>query len=82
MLGWVRKRFCADLAIDLGTTSTQIGLPGDGIRIDEPSVVAVPRGTNRVVGRGAAVGKLAYQMLRENAGRRRRPIHPKARRHQ
>jgi rod shape-determining protein MreB len=63
MLGWVRKRFCADLAIDLGTTSTQIGLPRDGIRIDEPSVVAVPRGTHRVVGRGAAVGKLAYQML-------------------
>ncbi len=63
MLGWVRKRFCSDLAIDLGTTSTQIGVPGQGIRIDEPSVVAVPRGTNRVFGKGAAVGKLAYQML-------------------
>ncbi len=63
MLSWIRKRLCADLAIDLGTTSTQIGLPGEGIRIDEPSVVAVPRGTNRVAGRGAAVGKLAYQML-------------------
>ena len=63
MLGWVRKRFCSDLAIDLGTTSTQIGLPGEGIRIDEPSVVAVPRGSHRVVGRGAAVGKLAYQLL-------------------
>lgn len=54
---------CSDLAIDLGTTSTQIGLPGEGIRIDEPSVVAVAKGANRVVGRGAAVGKLAYQML-------------------
>jgi rod shape-determining protein MreB and related proteins len=63
MLAWVRKRLCSDLAIDLGTSSTQIGLPGDGIRIDEPSVVAVPKGARRVVGRGAAVGKLAYQML-------------------
>ena len=63
MLRWVRKRICHDLAIDLGTTSTQIGLPGEGIRLDEPSVVAVARGANRVIGRGAAVGKLAYQML-------------------
>ncbi|MFN9720756.1 MAG: rod shape-determining protein [Planctomycetota bacterium] len=63
MFGWLRKRMCSDLAIDLGTTSTQIGLPGEGIRIDEPSVVAVAKGANRVVGRGAAVGKLAYQML-------------------
>ncbi|MBL8815139.1 MAG: rod shape-determining protein [Planctomyces sp.] len=63
MLTWIRKRFCADMAIDLGTTSTQIGMPGEGIRLDEPSVVAVPRGSHRVAGRGAAVGKLAYQML-------------------
>jgi len=63
MLAWLRKRLCSDLAIDLGTSSTRIGLPGDGIRIDEPSVVAVAKGARRVMGRGAAVGKLAYQML-------------------
>jgi len=63
MLNWLRQRFCTDLAIDLGTTSTQIGLPGEGIRIDEPSVVAVPAGSRMVAGRGAAVGKLAHQML-------------------
>lgn len=63
MLNWMRQRFCSDLAIDLGTTSTQIGLPGEGIRLDEPSVVAVPTGSSRVAGRGAAVGKLAHQML-------------------
>jgi len=63
MLNWLRQRFCTDLAIDLGTTSTQIGLPGEGIRIDEPSVVAVPAGSRLVAGRGAAVGKLAHQML-------------------
>jgi len=63
MLGWLRKRLCADLAIDLGTTSTRIGLPGEGIRLDEPSVVAVLRTGHRVAGRGTAVGKLASQML-------------------
>ncbi|MEO2032249.1 MAG: rod shape-determining protein [Planctomycetaceae bacterium] len=59
----MRQRFCSDLAIDLGTTSTQIGLPGEGIRLDEPSVVAVPTGSRQVAGRGAAVGKVAHQML-------------------
>ncbi len=63
MLSWLRKRICADLAIDLGTSTTQIGLPGEGIRLDEPSVVAVARGAQRVAGRGTAVGKLAWQML-------------------
>ncbi|MFN9826672.1 MAG: rod shape-determining protein [Planctomyces sp.] len=63
MLHWRRRRFCADLAIDLGTTSTQIGRPGDGVRLDEPSVVAVSRTGGRVAGRGTAVGKLAWQML-------------------
>jgi rod shape-determining protein MreB len=63
MLNWMRQRFCSDLAIDLGTTSTQIGLPGEGIRLDEPSVVAVPAGSRQVAGKGAAVGKLAHQML-------------------
>ena len=60
MLNWVKQRLCSDLAIDLGTTATRIGLPREGIRIDEPSVVAVPR--NRQ-GKGVAVGKLAHQML-------------------
>lgn len=63
MLNWLRHRFCSDLAIDLGTTSTQIGLPGEGIRLDEPSVVAVPAGSRQVAGKGAAVGTLAHQML-------------------
>lgn len=63
MLNWMRQRFCSDLAIDLGTTSTLIGLPGEGIRLDEPSVVAVPSGSRQVAGRGSAVGKVAHQML-------------------
>ncbi|MEQ9407337.1 MAG: rod shape-determining protein [Fuerstiella sp.] len=63
MLTWLRQHFSSDLAIDLGTTSTRIGLSGEGIRLDEPSVVAVSRGKSGVIGRGAAVGKLAHQML-------------------
>ena len=63
MFNWLRKQFCSDLAIDLGTTSTRIGLPGEGVRLDEPSVVAIAAGSRQVVGRGAAVGKLAHQML-------------------
>ncbi|APZ95756.1 rod shape-determining protein [Fuerstiella marisgermanici] len=63
MLTRLRQQFSTNLAIDLGTTSTRIGLPGEGIRLDEPSVVAVGRGHSSVIGRGAAVGKLAHQML-------------------
>lgn len=63
MLTWLRNHFSDDLAIDLGTSSTRIGLSGDGIRLDEPSVVAVTDGNPVVVGRGAAVGRLAHQML-------------------
>lgn len=63
MLKWLRQAFSTDLAIDLGTSSTRIGLPGEGIRLDEPSVVAVSRNQQGVVGKGAAVGKLAHQML-------------------
>ena len=63
MLNWLRGNFTSNLAIDLGTTSTQIGLPSEGIRLDEPSVVAVGRGQTGVLGKGSAVGKLAHQML-------------------
>lgn len=63
MLNWVQQKFRRDLAIDLGTTSTIIGLPSDGIRLDEPSVVAVTRDTSTVLADGAAVGRIAHQML-------------------
>ena len=63
MLSWLRKHFSDDLAIDLGTSCTRIGLPGEGIRLDEPSVVAVSSNSSGVIGKGAAVGRLAHQML-------------------
>ncbi len=63
MLDWLRQRLSPDLAIDLGTANTLIGVPREGIMVDEPSVVALEKGSRRVLGRGTAVGKLARQML-------------------
>ena len=51
--------FSTDIGIDLGTCNTLIYVRGQGIVINEPSVVAVERGTNRVV----AVGAEAKRML-------------------
>lgn len=63
MLHRLRRWLCPDLAIDLGTANTLVAVQGRGIVLDEPSVVALEKGTRRVLGRGTAVGKLARQML-------------------
>jgi rod shape-determining protein MreB len=63
MLNRLRRWLCPDLAIDLGTANTLVSVQGRGIVIDEPSVVALEKGTRQVLGRGSAVGKLARQML-------------------
>lgn len=47
------------LGIDLGTTTVLVFLPGKGIVLHEPSVVAVARGENRVL----AVGNDAKEMV-------------------
>ncbi|MCR5401672.1 MAG: rod shape-determining protein [Treponema sp.] len=52
-------RFSTDIGIDLGTCNTLIYVRGKGIVIDEPSVVAVEKGTKKIV----AVGKDAKNML-------------------
>ncbi len=52
----------SDLAIDLGTANTLVSVPGTGLVLNEPSVVAVSEGTNRVLSGGCAVGYLAKQM--------------------
>ncbi len=54
--------FRDDLAIDLGTANTRIGVPGKGVVLDEPSVVAVGGRIPRALGDGSAVGHLARQM--------------------
>ncbi len=51
--------FSNDLAIDLGTANTVIFVPGRGIVLNEPSVVAVKAGTTQVL----AAGKRAKEML-------------------
>src|SRR6185369_15166382 len=63
MLNRLRRWLCPDLAIDLGTANTLVAIQGMGIVLDEPSVVALQKGSRRVLGRGTAVGKLAKQML-------------------
>jgi len=64
MLGFLRKYFSNDLAIDLGTANTLIYVRGKGIVLNEPSVVAIrqeggPSGKKTI----AAVGTEAKQML-------------------
>ncbi len=58
----------SDLALDLGTANTLIGVAGEGVVLDEPSVVAVEEGTTRIVAGGRAVGHLAKQMLGRTPG--------------
>ena len=41
MLGNLFGQFATDLAIDLGTANTLISVPGEGLVLNEPSVVAV-----------------------------------------
>ncbi len=64
MLGFIKRYFSNDLAIDLGTANTLIYVRGKGIVLDEPSVVAIrteggPSGKRTI----AAVGRDAKVML-------------------
>ena len=60
VLAW----FSNDLAIDLGTANTLVYLRGKGIIINEPSVVAIDKKTNKVL----AVGSDAKRMLGRTPG--------------
>ena len=51
--------FSKDLAIDLGTANTLIYVKGEGIVLNEPSVVAINRETKKIMG----VGLEAKRML-------------------
>ncbi|NQU25190.1 MAG: rod shape-determining protein [Candidatus Nealsonbacteria bacterium] len=62
MLHRLLNYFRYDLAVDLGTANTLIGLAGEGLVLNEPSVVAVEQGTRRILSGGCAVGHLAKQM--------------------
>jgi rod shape-determining protein MreB len=60
--------FSVDMGIDLGTCNTLVCLKGEGIVLNEPSVVAVKKGTNRVLQNGRAVGLVAKEMLGKTPG--------------
>jgi len=64
ILGW----FSMDMGIDLGTCTTLVCVRGEGIVLDEPSVVAVRKGTNVVLNNGEAVGLVAREMLGKTPG--------------
>ena len=56
------------MGIDLGTCNTLVCVRGEGIVLNEPSVVAVKKGTNKVLQNGNAVGAVAKEMLGKTPG--------------
>ncbi len=60
--------FSVDMGIDLGTCNTLVCVKGEGVVLNEPSVVAVRKGTNRVLNNGNAVGLVAKEMLGKTPG--------------
>ncbi len=60
--------FSVDMGIDLGTCNTLVCVKGEGVVLNEPSVVAVRRGTNQVLRGGQAVGQVAKEMLGRTPG--------------
>ncbi|MBI2901585.1 MAG: rod shape-determining protein [Planctomycetes bacterium] len=60
--------FSKDMGIDLGTCNTLVYVRGEGIVLSEPSVVAVRKGTNKVLLDGKAVGNTAKEMLGKAPG--------------
>ncbi len=64
ILGW----FSMDMGIDLGTCTTIVCVRNEGIVLNEPSVVAVRKGTNIVLNNGEAVGVVAREMLGKTPG--------------
>lgn len=60
LFGW----FSNDIGVDLGTANSLVYLKGKGIVLDEPSVVAVEKGTNNVL----AVGLEAKRMVGRTPG--------------
>ncbi|MFN0133731.1 MAG: rod shape-determining protein [Phycisphaerales bacterium] len=70
MLDRLLGLFSVDMGIDLGTCNTLVAVRGQGIVLNEPSVVAVRKGTNQVLmtRNGLAVGWVAKEMLGKTPG--------------
>lgn len=67
---WINSLFSMDMGIDLGTCNTLVCVKGQGIVLNEPSVVAVRKGTNQVITQHGvpAVGAAAKEMLGKTPG--------------
>ena len=55
--------FSTDTAIDLGTSTTRVCVRGKGLVSQEPTVLAVKKGTHEVLDGGRAIGRKARRML-------------------
>lgn len=65
-MGKLFGMFGADLAIDLGTANTLVHVKGQGVVLNEPSVVAIAKDGNQ--SKVLAVGKDAKEMLGKTPG--------------
>ncbi|MGE5197683.1 MAG: rod shape-determining protein [Deltaproteobacteria bacterium] len=63
-VNYIQSLLSNDIGIDLGTATTLVYVKGEGIVVREPSVVAIERGTSRVL----AVGTEAKRMLGRTPG--------------
>ncbi len=70
MFDRIRNLFSIDMGIDLGTCNTLVCVRGEGIVLNEPSVVAVRKGTNKVMVHNGqpAIGFAAKEMLGKAPG--------------
>jgi rod shape-determining protein MreB len=60
--------FSIDMGIDLGTCNTLVCIKGEGIVLNEPTVVAVNKRNGRVLQDGNAVGLVAKEMIGKTPG--------------
>ncbi len=67
MLSRLFPNLRTDLVVDLGTAVTRIGLPGEGVVLEEPTLAAVEPATRQILAGGCAVGHLAQHMLGRTA---------------
>ena len=65
MLNLLLRRFVRDVGIDLGTTTTLVYVKGQGIVLQEPSVVAFGRDKDEII---AAGGEAKAMLGRTPAG--------------
>ena len=64
MFEGLKRMFSSDIGIDLGTATVLVYVKGKGIVLNEPSVVAIDKSTDRIL----KVGKVAQQMIGRTPG--------------